>query len=772
MAEGVKYIKISKKDKNGVDKTPTLQSLTELTIPYSTGNVRYDILDIVEKPTFFLYRVENPGIEFNDHAEIQYNFTGSVDSTQLYYSEKPTSKFTTLVPLTASFGDQSHFLDNSTGYYKQLTYPHKDVTLKVSGTFSVLAGGDNAQAGIYKLESDGSITELYLYPGFFTAGATPSINISVAVTASLPGDVYAFGINGGTANSTYTTCSLTNLEFFTTSTPATGPSFNTIPEPYFSSDFSRALDCQPTLNNAVNSRTGHLHQDIDYNSGAITPTNFDLLISGSALNATVQDSNYTLLRHTNPRYNGSRSTSQKINEWTEGDVGTFGKVPSVESLKTYVAFCDWIGGTTPELTNASGAHIKYLIDENGDILDPNTSEFSLTAAQGTFLPKETTRIKWDLPGVSDTRKIIRGGSTVRTIIYNQIGHPTSTPAMSFTSSINFEDVLDNGATATPDYQAVLKKTANQTVTSAGGWTKIDFPIVLTEGDDIDSGHVGIGLDTYEVSASPGTLQTLVFKSTIKSLNLTGNEKGGNAIRLYNSTTGEQVGAEVYLNGDGFVGNLETTTTEIEIAVPPINLTEGDVYELQFKTTLNSMLLYSNAQFIIEQIPSPSGNSTEVSTTSLINVSSNQTTHPGVYITNVKFLSFYGSPHTRQTEIEDSGFDRSDLSLEFQPGDEIRFEGDEDKVFMIEKAEIVLDFPDALGTSTLYLQTNKEVDSSSINQRQFVIRRFIDDPSLILFEGFKPSNSVGPYILTPQFVSSKLDNNINQYLTDLTQKGLI
>ena len=772
MAEGVKYIKISKKDKNGVDKTPTLQSLTELTIPYSTGNVRYDILDIVEKPTFFLYRVDNPGIEFNDHAEIQYNFTGSVDSTQLYYSERPTSKFTTLVPLTASFGDQSHFLDNSTGYYKQLTYPHKDVTLKVSGTFSVLAGGDNAQVGIYKLESDGSITELYLYPGFFTAGATPSINISVAVTASLPGDVYAFGINGGTANSTYTTCSLTNLEFFTTSTPATGPSFNTIPEPYFSSDFSRALDCQPTLNNAVEPRTGHLHQDIDYNSGAITPTNFDLLISGSALNAAVQDSNYTLLRHTNPRYNGSRSTSQKINEWTEGDVGTFGKVPSVESLKTYVAFCDWVGGTTPELTNASGAHIKYLIDENGDILDPNTNEFSLTAAQGTFLPKETSRIKWDLPGVSDTRKIIRGGSTIRTIIYNQLGHPTSTPTMSFTSSINFENLLDNGAASTNDYQAVLRKTADQVVTSAIGWVKIDFPIVLTEGEDIDSGHVGTGLDTYEISSGNGENQTLVFKSTIKSLNLTSNEKGGNAIRLYNSTTGEQVGTEVYLNGDGFVGNLEITTTEIEIPVLPINLTEGHVYELQFKTTLPSMLVYKNAEFTIEQIPSPSGNPTEVSTNTLLFLSSNQTTHPGVYITDTKFLSYYGSPHTKQTFIEDSGFNKSDLSLEFQPGDEIRFEGDEEKVFMIEKAEIILDFPDTSGTSTLYLQTDKEIDATSINLRQFVIRRFIDDPSIILFEGFKPTNSVGPYIFTPQFVSSKLDNNINQYLTDLTQKGLI
>jgi hypothetical protein len=295
--------------------------------------------------------------------------------------------------------------------------------------------------------------------------------------------------------------------------------------------------------------------------------------------------------------------------------------------------------------------------------------------------------------------------------------------------------------------------------------------VLTEGDNVDSGHVGTGLDTYRISSGNGENQTLVFKSIIKSLNLTGNEKGGNAIRLYNSTQLEQVGAEVYLNGDGFVGNLETTTTEIEIAVPPINLAEDDVYELQFKTTLNSMLLYANAQFIIEQIPSPSGNATEVLTNGLINISSNQTTHPGVYITDVKFLSFYGSPHTRQTEVEDSGFNRSDLSLEFQPGDEIRFEGDEDKVFMIEKAEIISDFPDVPGTTTLYLQTNKKVDSS-INQRQFVIRRFIDDPSIILFEGFKPPNSVGPYIFTPQFVSSKLDNNINQYLTDLTQKGLI
>ena len=34
MADAVRFIKISKKDKNGVDKTISLQSLSEITIPY------------------------------------------------------------------------------------------------------------------------------------------------------------------------------------------------------------------------------------------------------------------------------------------------------------------------------------------------------------------------------------------------------------------------------------------------------------------------------------------------------------------------------------------------------------------------------------------------------------------------------------------------------------------------------------------------------------------------------------------------------------------
>lgn len=776
MAEGVKYIKISKKDKNGVDKTSVLQTLTELTIPYSTGNVRYDILDIVEKPTFFLYRVENPNVEWDDRAEIEYIFTGSVDSSQLYYSERPSVKFTTFIPLTASFGDQSNFWDTTSGYYRQITYPQKDVTFKVSGSFSVLAGGDTAGVGIYRLTDTSTPEELYVYPGFFNAGTTPNLNISFTVTSSQPGDMYAFGINGGTANPTYTTCSLTNLEFFTTSTTSTGPTFTTVPEPYFSSDFNRALDSQPLLNNAVDARLSDIYQDIDYNSGVITPTNFDLLISGSALKATVQDSNYTLLRHTNPRYNGSRSTSQKLNEWTKGDVGTYGKVPTVESLKTYIAYCDWIGGTTPELTNASGAHIKYLIDDDGNAIDPNTSEISQYISQGTFLPGETTRIKWDLPGSEATRTIIRGGSNVRPILYNQIGHPSSSPAMTFASTMSFEDLSDNGLTGLTDYQATLNKNSNQTITG-GSWTKVDYPKLFSSGSGVISGYVGDGLDTYRVtynSVNEGI--SLNFKTTLTFVNPTLQSIGGNAIRLYNTTQAEQVGETVYLNGDGFVdGTLSGGKAELNINIPNTELTAGDIYEIQAFTNLSSLQILSiQTDFTITQIPSPGA--TSVTTSGLINPipAVSQSAYRGVYITDPTFLSYYGSPRTKQTDIADSGFNSIRDNVEFQPGDEIRFEGDEGKVFMIEKIEI--DELDLSGANipTIFIQLNKEVSTTAtaINTDEFAVRRYVDEPSIILFNGFKPTNSTGPYIFTPEYISPKLDDNIDKYLEDLSQKGLI
>lgn len=56
--EGIVYIKIARKDQNGVDITNTLESLSTIVLPTSTGNRTYTILNSTRESTYFLYYVE------------------------------------------------------------------------------------------------------------------------------------------------------------------------------------------------------------------------------------------------------------------------------------------------------------------------------------------------------------------------------------------------------------------------------------------------------------------------------------------------------------------------------------------------------------------------------------------------------------------------------------------------------------------------------------------------------------------------------------------
>jgi hypothetical protein len=375
MADAVRFIKISKKDKNGIDKTSTLQSLSELTIPYSTGNIRYKILNITEKPTYFLYEVNNPNLEWADSAKIEYNFTGSLISNPLSESNNYS-----LIPIINNLNDPLNFFNPDIQSYQINTYPQKDIYVEFSGSVFINKSGpsgigtknaivgialgipNSPPASILNLTSiivTGSDTT---FP-FYISASIPSSSFNGRVgefifpyydrnnPTPIPFDL-AFG---GNPIAPQTPC------FFNiTSSVSSGLALESIPEPYFSENFSRALDCQPLLNNAVNNRLSSFHQDIDYSSGLLTPTNFELLISGSALKASIQDSNYTLKRHTNPRYEGSRTTSQKLNEWTEGDTNTYGKLPTTLTQDRVIYEFEFGGGTTPEILGWGGLKMSNL----------------------------------------------------------------------------------------------------------------------------------------------------------------------------------------------------------------------------------------------------------------------------------------------------------------------------------------------------------------------------------------------------------------------------
>ena len=191
--------------------------------------------------------------------------------------------------------------------------------------------------------------------------------------------------------------------------------------PMWDSMFSQSL-----FNNVEDARLSTKYQDIDYSQGSIAPVNYDLLLSGSALKAPVQDSNYSLKRHSNPRYNGTKNTTEKLNVWTTSSVneGNYGKTPSMESLKTSIAYVSSVGGWPPEKMNASEANIKLFINEDGSITTP-PSKNSLELNQGIFRTGERVILQPLEPSQSPPdqyRTVIRGGKTIIPIMTNQISH--------------------------------------------------------------------------------------------------------------------------------------------------------------------------------------------------------------------------------------------------------------------------------------------------------------------------------------------------------------
>ena len=420
MAEGVRYIKVSKKDKNGEDQTNTLQSINELTIPFSSGNVTYDILSISEQPTYFLYYVENPNLEWNDRAFLNYSFSGSYSGTLGNGNTTPA--------ITANVDNQEFFLEGGesnnglgslstpgdnfpTDSYRISTYIQKNIGVRISSSIQfIIAGGRTPTTSV---SSSVRLLSAPLTPG--TLSANPKVHFTTILSQSIhdlddfnnfvftgsydvstllnsgsfqPGDCLyldyraafdgdEFGtIIGGYANGqAMTNITLNNGLFEISSSGASGPEIETVPEPFFSQDFAIAHDCQPTFNNVIVNRRGYLHQEVDYTTGVYLPTNFDLIINEKALKAQIQDSNYTTKRHIRPRYEGSKNTTDDFNSSAitqstifqvlhpNDDLGvsTF-QLPSVESLDSTIHEFSYGGGTYPEIYGGGTVKISQLLN--------------------------------------------------------------------------------------------------------------------------------------------------------------------------------------------------------------------------------------------------------------------------------------------------------------------------------------------------------------------------------------------------------------------------
>jgi hypothetical protein len=77
---------------------------------------------------------------------------------------------------------------------------------------------------------------------------------------------------------------------------------------------------------------------------------------------------------------------------------------------------------------------------------------------------------------------------------------------------------------------------------------------------------------------------------------------------------------------------------------------------------------------------------------------------------------------------------------------------------------------------LAIQFTEPLPSTNTDFTQFLIRRFIPDPTQVIIQGQLSSTPQhapgGPYLIKPEFVTNDLNQSIDQVIKDLTQKGLI
>jgi hypothetical protein len=198
--------------------------------------------------------------------------------------------------------------------------------------------------------------------------------------------------------------------------------------------------------------------DLDYNSDQIKPVNYGLVTQSineaqidnyaSYTNPTnpyayVQDYNYNLKRSLIPRYSGSHIQSAKYNIFTPGDV-SYGKTATIDKINYQYAYLLDIYGASIYLPGRSNAQIKYLIDNDENVLDLTKTNQNIFSVQNVFKSGQTADVslfEYDEKNPysqqlvnNPTLQIFEGGFRYLPILHNVSGSSANNQTYTLTTA--------------------------------------------------------------------------------------------------------------------------------------------------------------------------------------------------------------------------------------------------------------------------------------------------------------------------------------------------
>jgi hypothetical protein len=514
-------------------------------------------------------------------------------------------------------------------------------------------------------------------------------------------------------------------------------------------------DFNPLISNAVISRPNPNFYDVDFASSNIVAVNKAVIVSasrgtGSATPSTTPQSNYTTARIANPRYDGCENTSPNFN------VGYSSSLPSVEVDRSYFAYFDWVGGTTPEVINKAGFHIKYLIDTNGNVLTPNLTGsyyYNLTRIFNEQYPAniifKADEVSGNIQPLQGIKPVIKGGALGQAVIFSQTGSVAAQAllTMSFGDTTPSTDyTITAGITGSlygPSTEYLLDIT---TVTSSS--TATTASVTGTTGN-----YIALQTTDANVQIIPQMYVSYSYFDTFGSLSSTVQ------YFIQKSTDNGSTWTNYYSQSYTVVENVQYQQTLI---APPDNAISGSRYRgsviLQSNTGAIFLSQYTGSLTLAQNPP--------VSASVTSSFWSTGSSSPNI-LTGSQFNSLIYGSLTQQT-VSGSGYDSPYQIFTVQAGDEIRFSANENQVYQI----INVNPPTQNAQNSLYLTLNKPIISGT-DLNSFLLRRYVPNPNFVLINATK-TNEVGggPGYLLPEYASQDILDKFDSIVADLTEKGLI
>jgi hypothetical protein len=336
--------------------------------------------------------------------------------------------------------------------------------------------------------------------------------------------------------------------------------------------------------------------------------------------------------------------------------------------------------------------------------------------------------------------------------------------------MSFEDIVPSSTGATDDYTALYSysSTFNPTLQV---WSKVSLDTTI-HGTSVSNNEYTIPLNAVTDGVNlivqakydlliPGSSGFPIYGRIVK-------ERGGNKV-YYPDISG--IG-QYYAGGSPYIDEGINSFN-----IPSSEIESGDKIYLEIYSE-GSLSLIENPKLTISQYPVYTFPVTSSGANSIWGYA-DKTNYPYVITSSQSTLvNIYGDNNVKMSNITGSGFNPVTLPWSIKYGDEFRFEDREDFVYQVGK----IFGPADSGSGRLFQTGSIEVhfnaplpvsaSTSVFNLDHFVIRRYVDDASQILMEGFAPIDSQGPYIVRPEFVAPQLNKSVDQFILDLTQKGLI